>query len=57
MQTKNYGKNLLLRAKTDANLKLKVVRNTCDKKLGVEMNSANENYFKSSLENFQVFLF
>ena len=46
-----------LTAKTKANLKpelkMKVVRNTCDKELGSEMKFVNENYFKSSLENFQ----
>ena len=50
-------KNLWLRAKTEANskpeLKMKVVRNTWDKELDGEMKSANENYFKSLLENFQ----
>ena len=47
------GENLSLRAKTKANLKpklkIKVVWNTCDKKLGGEMKSACENYSKSSL--------
>ena len=47
------GKNLSLRAKTKANLKpklkIKVVWNTCDKKLGCEMKSACENYSRSSL--------
>ena len=42
-----------LRAKAEANLKMKVAWNTCDKELGGEMKSAYENYFKSSLENFQ----
>ena len=46
-----------LRAKTKANLKpelkMKVVSNTCDKELGSEIKSGSENYFKSSLENFQ----
>ena len=32
---------------------MKIVRNTCDKELGGEMKSVNENYFKNSLENFQ----
>ena len=53
------GENLWLRAKTKANLKpelkMKVVRNTCDKELGGEMKSAYENYFKNSLENLQKF--
>ena len=52
--------NLWLRAKTEANLKpklkMKVVRNTCDKELGGEMKSVNENCFESSLENFQKLL-
>ena len=47
------GKNLLLRAKTKANLKpelkMKVFWNTCDKELGGEMKSAYESYSKSSL--------
>ena len=51
-------KNLWLRAKTKASLKpelkMKEVRNTCDKELGGEMKSVNENYVnKSSLVNFQ----
>ena len=54
---KTYGEMFWLRAKTKANLKpelkMKVVRNTCDKELGREMKFVNENYFKSSLENFQ----
>ena len=32
---------------------MKVVWNTCDKELGDEIKSVNENYFKDSLENFQ----
>ena len=32
---------------------MKVVSNTCDKELGSEIKSGSENYFKSSLENFQ----
>ena len=32
---------------------MKVVWNTCDEELGGEMKFVNENYFKSSLENFQ----
>ena len=52
------GENLWLRAKTKANLKpelkIKVVRNTCDKELGGEMKSY-ENYFKNSLENLRKF--
>ena len=51
------GKNLWLRAKTEANLKpelkTKVVWNIFGKELGTKMNSDNENYFKSSLENIQ----
>ena len=51
------GENLWLRAKTKASLKpelkVKVVWNTCDKELGSEMDSVNENVFKSSPENFQ----
>ena len=34
-------------------LRMKVVWSTCDKELGDEMKSVTENYFKSSLENFQ----
>ena len=34
-------------------LKMKAVSNNCDKELGGEMYSVNENYFKSSLENLQ----
>ena len=44
------GKNLWLRAKTKANLKLElkmnVVWNTCDNKLCSEMKSAYEDYSK-----------
>ena len=32
---------------------MKVVQNTCDKELGGKMKFVNDNYFKSSLENFQ----
>ena len=32
---------------------MKAVWNTCDKELGDKMKFVNENYFKSSLENFQ----
>ena len=32
---------------------MKVVWNTCDRELGREMKSVNENHFKSSLKNFQ----
>ena len=32
---------------------MKVVWSSCDKELGDEMKSVTENYFKSSLENFQ----
>ena len=32
---------------------MKVVWSTCDKERGDEMKSVTENYFKSSLENFQ----
>ena len=32
---------------------MKAVWNICDKELGGEMKSVRENYFKSSLENFQ----
>ena len=32
---------------------MKAVWNTCDKELRDEMKFVNENYFKSSLENFQ----
>ena len=32
---------------------MKVVWNTYHKELGGEMKSVNENYFKSSIENFQ----
>ena len=32
---------------------MKVAWNTCDKELGNEIKSVNENYFKISLENFQ----
>ena len=50
------GGNMCLRAKTKVNLKpglkMKFVWNTCDKELG-EMKSVNENYLKSSLENFK----
>ena len=56
-QTKNYGENLQLRAKTETNkkteLKMEVVSNICDKEVGGEMKSINENYFKKILENFQ----
>ena len=48
-------KNLWLRAKTEANLKLelkvKVIWNTYDKVLGGETKTVNKKYFKSSLEN------
>ena len=48
------GKNLWLRAKAKANIKpevkVKVVRDTCDKELRGEMKSANENYFKVHLK-------
>ena len=52
------GKNPWLRAKTNASskpeLKIKVVRNTCYKKLGSEIKSDNEKYLnKSSLVNFR----
>ena len=57
LQTKNYWENLWLRAKIEANLKLelkmKFVQNTCDKELGGKMKFVNDNYFKSSLKNFQ----
>ena len=50
------GQNLWLRAGTKENLKpelkMKVVWNTCDKKLGGKMKSSYENNFKSSLGNF-----
>ena len=46
-----------MRAKTEASLKpelkLKVVWNTCDRELGCEIKSVNENYSKSWLEKFQ----
>ena len=46
-----------LKAKTKANLKqdlkIKVVWNTSDKELAGEIKTTQENYFKSSLENFQ----
>ena len=46
-----------LRAKTKeklkSGLKMKFVRNTCDKKVGSEMKFAYENYFKCSLQNLQ----
>ena len=32
---------------------MKVIRNSCDKELGCEMKSANENYLKSSLKRLQ----
>ena len=32
---------------------MKVVWNTCDKELGNEIKSVYENYFQSSLQNFQ----
>ena len=32
---------------------MKFVQNTCDKELGGKMKFVNDNYFKSSLENFQ----
>ena len=35
---------------------MKVVSNTRDKELGDETKSVNENYFKSSHENFQTIL-
>ena len=35
---------------------MKVVWSTCDKELGGEMMSANENYFKILLENLQKWL-
>ena len=50
------GQNLWLRAGTKENLKpelkMKIVWNTCDKKLGAKMKSSYENNFKSSLGNF-----
>ena len=52
--------NLRLRAKTEANfkpeVKLKVVWIACDKEPDGEMKSVNENFFKSSPENFQKLL-
>ena len=32
---------------------MKIILDTCDKELGDEMKSVNENYLKSSLEKFQ----
>ena len=54
-------KNLWLRAETKESLKpelkMKVVRNTCDKEIGREMKSFNENYVnKTSLVNFQKYI-
>ena len=54
-------KNLRLRAETKGSLKpelkMKVVRNTCDKEIGREMKSFNENYVnKTSLVNFQKYI-
>ena len=47
------GKNLWMRAKTKANvkleLKMKVFWNTCDKDVDGEIKSAYENYSTSSL--------
>ena len=54
-------KNLRLRAETKGSLKpelkMKVVRNTCDKEIGGEMKSFNEHYVnKTSLVNFQKYI-
>ena len=56
--TKLWRKNLWLKAKTKASLKIglkmEVVWNTCDKELGNEIKSVNKNCLnKSSLANFQ----
>ena len=54
-------KNLRLRTETKGSLKpelkMKVVRNTCDKEIGGEMKSFNEHYVnKTSLVNFQKYI-
>ena len=54
-------KNLRLRAETKGSLKpelkMKVVRNTCDKEIGGEMKSFNKHYVnKTSLVNFQKYI-
>ena len=54
-------KNLRLRTETKGSLKpelkMKVVRNTCDKEIGGEMKSFNKHYVnKTSLVNFQKYI-
>ena len=52
-KAKICGWKLKLKQNLTSELKIKVVWNTCDKELGAERKSVNDNYFKSSLENFQ----